>query len=65
MLKPKNKQLNKLVVGQIKYFDFTSNENIKEVKYAGFSKHLSFQGDSELRLLKKERILISLKNLYS
>lgn len=53
MLKPENTEFNKLVVGQVKYFDFTNDENIKEVKYAGFRKHFSFKGENEFRLLTK------------
>lgn len=69
---PENKHLPKLVVGQVKYFDFTNNENIKEVKYAGFRKHFSFKGESEFRLLIKtentsetsESMYIKLRNSF-
>lgn len=63
--KSENEELTKLVVGQIQYSDFTNNENIKEVKYAGFRKHLSFKGESEFRLLiKREDISVPIESMY-
>lgn len=60
-----NEQFNKLVVGQVRYFDFTNNENFKEVKYAGFRKHLSFKGENEFRLLiKTEHLTEPKESMY-
>lgn len=49
-----NEQLRKLIIGPVQYFDLSKNENIRELKYAGFRKHISFKGENEFRLLIKK-----------
>ncbi len=47
--------IDKLILGPVKYYDFSNKDSIEEVKYAGFRKHASFSGEKEFRVLFKNK----------
>lgn len=42
---------DKLILGQVRYYDFSNDESMKEVRYTAFRKHASFSSEKEFRIL--------------